>query len=449
MIKIPEIYLDEFLKKQALLIKSRTQLAAFLFVTTFVTGSLVATIALNEELAPQLVHAWLFAACASILILTLSRKVITIRRAKFNALLMMVMSLVIMTWYYITESAPPFNAAMTYLFMFLGFSFIFPWFPKGITGVLLIHFAGYMVFLVNVQTYIYKGAAVTTEMPDYLQGFIIMFLAFWLCFIVSRRERRREIENFILLKEVESKNRQMQKELEMATRVHKRLVPHSAKTPLADLAVTYLPVSYMSGDYAKFHFIDKNKLIFIICDVTGHGVSAALLVNALNAEFERLAKERKSPGVLLKELDAFITKDFAEMDMYLTAFCGLLDYTSMKFVYSNYGHPPQYIYRTADSTIQCVAAQRSFLGLPIEDDNIYQSEIAFSKGDQIFLFTDGVIEAKDRKGREYGSGRLEDFIKDNQKLHLDVFNENLIDELNLFTGHGFKDDIFILNIRIK
>ena len=60
------------------------------------------------------------------------------------------------------------------------------------------------------------------------------------------------------------------------------------------------------GDYARFQFINKNKLIFIICGVTGRGVSAALLVNAFNTEFERLAREGKTPGVLFKKEDQIL-----------------------------------------------------------------------------------------------------------------------------------------------
>jgi len=276
-------------------------------------------------------------------------------------------------------------------------------------------------------------------------------IAFWVCYIVTSRERKRELENFIILKEVEKKNEQMHKELELATHVHNRLVPHSVSTDRADIAVTYRPMYYIGGDYAKFHFIDKDRLLFIICDVTGHGVSAALLVNAFNSEFERLVRTGKEPGTLLKELDRFIVEEFAETNMYLTAFCGLLDYGNKKFRYSSYGHPPQYIYRASDSDIKRVAAQTSMLGLPIEDEEIYQNEIPFYKGDQLLLFTDGVVEAKSRAGAEYGNERLEAFIRKNQFTQAELFNEELLAELGTFSGtdEGFKDDILVLNIRVK
>lgn len=449
MKRIPKIYLDDFLSGQTALIKSRVRLVSVFFVTTFVLGSLITSLILHVEITRLLVHTWLLAAGVCVTTLVLSVKISTIRRARFAALLFTAMCLAVLARYYAVINEPPFNVAIAYVFAFSGFSLIFPWFPHEVISVLTLHLGFYTLFLLNVRTYIYKNNVVTVDVPDYLQGYVIMFLAFWVYFIVKKCEYERNIENFVLLKEIEEKQKQMHRELELATRVHSRLIPHSASTRLADIAVTYLPVSYMSGDYAKFHVIDKHKLTFIICDVTGHGVSAALLVNALNTEFERLVKEGKSPGVLLKEMDRFIVDDFASINMYLSAFCGLLNYRSRKFTYSSYGHTPQYIYRAANSEIEKIVAQTSFLGLPAQDENIYENEVPFRRGDQVLLFTDGLVEARGTKGEEYGDGRIEDFIRKNGALQVDLFNRQLLDEVNLFAERRLKDDIFVLNIKTK
>ncbi|MFC1589924.1 PP2C family protein-serine/threonine phosphatase, partial [Candidatus Omnitrophota bacterium] len=296
--KIPKHHLDEFLKEQTALIKRRTQLAASLFIITFFSGSLINSLALKEGFSRQLILTWIFTACVSSVMFVLSGKASTIRQAKAGAALLIVMCVAVLARHYIAISEPPFNAGMTFIFAFLGFSLMFPWSPEGVLGVLLLHLGAYSVYLFNIQTYIHKNMTFTRELPDYLQGFIVMSLSFLFCYVVTKSERKRETENFVLLKEIEEKNAQAQKELELATRVHSRLIPHSTSTNLADIAVTYVPMYYIGGDYAKFYLVDKNRLIFIICDVTGHGVSAALLVNALNVEFERLAKEGRSPGDL-------------------------------------------------------------------------------------------------------------------------------------------------------
>ncbi|MFC1590822.1 PP2C family protein-serine/threonine phosphatase, partial [Candidatus Omnitrophota bacterium] len=86
---------------------------------------------------------------------------------------------------------------------------------------------------------------------------------------------------------------------------------------------------------------------------------------------------------------------------------------------------------------------------PLEDEKVYQNEIPFKKGDRILLFTDGVIEAKNSGGDEYGDERLEAFFIENEDLQVGPFNQKLLNELNRFTGNDLKDDVFILSILTK
>ena len=105
--------------------------------------------------------------------------------------------------------------------------------------------------------------------------------------------------------------------------------------------------------------------------------------------------------------------------------------------------------RSAHSKIDRIESQTSFLGLPKEDENIYQNEMPFDKEGQILLFTDGVIEAKGHDGEDYGDERLEEFIRTNNALQAELFNEKLLHEIKSFTGNTLKDDVFVLNIKTK
>lgn len=448
---VPEIYLKDYLSEWTRLIKNRLQLSVFVFLAVLIGTNCMSSILMFGRIGSQELLTWGLLICACAAVLVLVRKVSNLLLARMSAILFVISILIILTGYYIVSKTDPYMPIIVYVFVLFGTTFAIPLKINDIAGLAIFYDAAYTVYFLNIQTYVYKNQTFPIGSSDFLQGLVFIMTASIICLVIARREKESRVEKFIILKDMEGKNKQMREELELATRVHKRLVPKSVSTRLADIAVTYVPMYYMGGDYAKFHFIGNDKLIFIICDVTGHGVSAALLVNALNSEFERLAKEGKSPGDLLKELDQFIVDDFAGTNMYLTAFCGLLDYGSVpgKFTYSSYGHPPQYIYRTTKPGIEKISAQTSLLGLPIEDENIYQNEIAFNKEDQILLFTDGIIEAKDADGSGYGAKRLENFIEKNNGLQAEVFNQQLLDELNSFTGNELKDDVFILNIKTK
>jgi len=102
-----------------------------------------------------------------------------------------------------------------------------------------------------------------------------------------------------------------------------------------------------------------------------------------------------------------------------------------------------------ESDIRQLNAQTSFLGVDSQEDVTYQNDVDFGKGDRVFLFTDGVNETKDQKKQEYGQDRLEDFIRKNHGLPVEIFNQNLVAELNAFRFGPYTDDVFILSMQIK
>jgi sigma-B regulation protein RsbU (phosphoserine phosphatase) len=205
----------------------------------------------------------------------------------------------------------------------------------------------------------------------------------------------------------------------------------------------------MGGDYAKFSFIDKDKLMFIVSDITGHGVSSALLVNRIHTEIERLLSLRVSPGGLLKALGDFIDRDFGKIGFYLTAFCGMLDFSENKLVYSNHGHPPQILLQSKDNSIVLMDSQTFLMGIGLADNDVYDASISFKKGDRLILFTDGIIEAKDPSGSLFGYDNLKDFAKENMTLHVGEFNKKLLERVNVFQRDNQTDDIFLLSVQVK
>jgi sigma-B regulation protein RsbU (phosphoserine phosphatase) len=223
-------------------------------------------------------------------------------------------------------------------------------------------------------------------------------------------------------------------------------------TEQVDVAVTYLPMQTVGGDYAKFHFGDDRSLLFMICDVTGHGVPAALLVNRLHSEIERMVRAVRNPGRLLNGLNEFIIQSFPDTGLFLSAFCGRLDFRKNLFEYSNHGHPPQYLYRCSNHAVQKLNPQATLLGIGEVSAGVYVQAMPFAKGDRILLFTDGVIETKNEAGKDFGEQRVIRFLEGQYDVPPERFNQNLLQEL---ADHGgpehkaFQDDIFLLTIHVK
>jgi len=240
----------------------------------------------------------------------------------------------------------------------------------------------------------------------------------------------------------------MQHELEVATHVHRTLIPRSISTGHIDIAVTCLPAHYLGGDYARYTFVSPDQLLFIIGDVTGHGVPAALLVNRIHTEFEELARSHTSPGKLLTALNNFIIRDFEGTNMYLSAFCGLIDMKKHELTFTNCGHPAQYLYVKNGSRIRLLTSQEALLGvMPVEGHG--ETQVPLANNDRIVLFTDGAIEAKNQAAEEFGQERIENYILAQHGLEPERFNAGFIKELTEFAPDGFNDDVFLMTIQMK
>ncbi len=447
--KIPQAHQNEFKEVQASLIRSRVRLFCAMAIGIYIFVSAVSIVLFPQQFKVQEVSAAIFLLLGGAVILFFNQKTRTLKDAKLNAYLFTVLLLVVVTRIIIIYHEDADLSSAVYTFVLFLVSFTIPWLPVEIALIALLSVIAYSFSFFYISEYLPQNSKMCFDFESYFEGFILIATAFFMSFVIRGKDMAREVENFVLLKEVEAKNETMRRELELATKVHKTLIPRSISTDVVEIAALYLPAYYLGGDYAGVHFIDKKKLIFIICDVTGHGVSAALLVNRLHAEFEQLAQDGKEPGRLLNELNDFIVKDFDGMNMYLSAFCGMLDFEKMRFIYSNHGHPTQYLYRVSESEIIFFRSEAALLGIPIGDKNIHQHEIRFDRKDKVVLFTDGVIETMNKKREEYGIGRLEDFIRRNHAMQPDLFNHGLLQELSAFKSEDFKDDIFLLTMEIK
>jgi len=376
------------------------------------------------------------------------RRISSIFALKAISILYVALIFILATWNLLISSFSLPNVILVYVVILFSSCLIMPWLPIEVAFIGMISLMSYSFLFFGGQFLPIETIARWTY-PDYFVGLSTIFLSGFICFSAVGYSVRESVKKFMLGKELEDKNSQILRELELAGRVHSRLTPKSVNSELFDIAVTYLPASFLSGDYAQIHRLDNNRLFFIICDVTGHGTSAALVVNSFHSELERCLQETQQPGTLLKKLASVVSKDLADTNMYLTVFCGLLDFNSLKFRYSSYGHLPQYLLKADGLSLEKLESHTFMLGLEDGSANIMQTELPFGKGDRIVLFTDGVTEVGNAKGEEFSTEKVEDLIRKYRDLNTGEFNEKFMKELRVFSKNKFSDDLFLLNIRIK
>lgn len=444
--KIPSEYYGEYTAQQLRFFRERLKLLCLVVVAIFYV-TLCATIMAG-------IWHWGRTHYVSVIVLTFSAVFVLIASSKtvdFQGVrligFLFASTCLFVLVYVPSTDVRAFNFGQFILSLFF-ICLLLPWTLRDVLALIFLHFSAWFFYYMSRDLSGMVFPQTIFGSNPFINGSAHLLCSAAICVVVRFRERQREIENFLLLKDLEMRQKSMEHEIHLAARLQQTLVPKSLTTKRADIAVTYRLAGALSGDYARFYFQDKDTLIFFIGDVTGHGVPAALLVNRLHVEFLDLVQEETSPGRILMRLNEFILKDFEGTSMYLSAVCGALDFKRKRMIYSNHGHPPQYLVRKR-SEISRLEPQASLLGVNPGNGLLYEKEIPVNRGDFILLFTDGVLELRNTTGQMFGKERAEGFLIRHGDMTPSDFNTLLIQELESFSGHQFKDDVLLLSIRIN
>jgi serine phosphatase RsbU (regulator of sigma subunit) len=202
---------------------------------------------------------------------------------------------------------------------------------------------------------------------------------------------------------------QMRRELVDARRIHEALFPKPFTNPHIRFGYRYQPMRQIGGDYlyARFGPTDGDRepvFDVLLIDVTGHGIAAALTVNRVYGEVERLFAEdpAANPADLLSALNRYVQLTLSRHSIFATALCMRVDVENNVIEYASGGHPPAFICR-ADGGVEELHSTSFVLGaVPPGDFDAGMRRVPFMPGDALVAYTDGAIEARNPDGRMLG-----------------------------------------------
>jgi len=242
---------------------------------------------------------------------------------------------------------------------------------------------------------------------------------------------------------------QLQRELEQARSVHEMLFPNEITEGPFQLRYRYEPMQQLGGDYVYVYRDQAERLNIVVLDVTGHGITAALTVNRIHGELDRLFGEHddRRPGDVLKALNRYFCVSMARHDVYATAVAVRIDQQGDQLEWANAGHPPPFVL-CAQSP--CVALNSNAVMLGVLDDLLYEcpTEVqAFVDGDRVVLYTDGVIEAHDSRDEMLGIEGFQRVLQDKASVaSREAVSEDLLHEVQRFRKGPAEDDVLIVEL---
>ena len=254
------------------------------------------------------------------------------------------------------------------------------------------------------------------------------------------------IENKRLNKEA-IKQAQMQKEMELAARMQQMLFPSKLPSNTRiDIAATYLPHQQVGGDYYDYIELNKDELLICLADVSGKGISAALLMSNFQANLNARANHFTSIREIVVELNESVNKT-AKGEKFITVFLALINTRNNRLTYINAGHNPPLLF-TGD---QCVLLDTGSTGLGMFEELPFLKEgvADFPSGATLFCYTDGIVEQENKAGDAFGLEKVMELIVRHKDAYtMKDLHLRIVDEFSKFSLQAESlDDVTLLSCR--
>ena len=199
------------------------------------------------------------------------------------------------------------------------------------------------------------------------------------------------------------------KELELAKKIQKSILPSPPlPNPHYDIFSKMIFAKQVGGDYYDFFKIDKNHLGFAIADVSGKGISSALFAVVNQTLLKSLAFNFLSPKKCIESLNKACSINNSDC-MFATLFYGVLNLTNGRLTYTNAGHIPPYVLNPKEG-IKTLSPTGD-IPVGVKQNSLFnENTINLNKGEFLFLYTDGVTEANNPKGEDFGEENLKKLL---------------------------------------
>ena len=261
-----------------------------------------------------------------------------------------------------------------------------------------------------------------------------------------RESRRRAAQEARAREEALIHQQEQEREIAEARAIQEKLLPREiSQMPGYEIASAWQSARLVGGDYFDILPLDEKMLGICIADVAGKGMPAALLMSNLQAAVRGLSSLSVAPNLLCSRLNSLIYRNTAS-DRFITFFYAQLDGAKRHLAYVNAGHNAPFVVRS-DGSHERLREGGAVLGV-FATRNYEMGSAQLSPGDRVILFTDGVTEACNLAGEEFGEARLLRLLEDQRTLSADELQAKILAVVAEFSGGLWQDDATLLVLAV-
>jgi len=262
-----------------------------------------------------------------------------------------------------------------------------------------------------------------------------------------RAAKQQALEHVHAQNEVAQQFHRREREVEEARAIQQGFLPQEIpQLPGYQIAGAWQPARIVGGDYYDILPFDGDAVGLCIADVAGKGMPAAMLMSNFQAGVRGFASPSLSPDALCEKLNALVSRNIAA-DRFITFFYAYLDGPSRRLSYANAGHnAPIVLHR--DGSHQRLDAGGGVLGI-FKKQSFETQTIDLAPGDRLLLFTDGVTEAHDSDGTEFGDARLLAVLEQFREVNTQEIQAKIFSAVGEFCHGNWEDDATLIALTVE
>lgn len=242
----------------------------------------------------------------------------------------------------------------------------------------------------------------------------------------------------------------IQSDLAVATEIQQailpRVFPPFPEIGTLDIYASMHAAKEVGGDFYDFFRIDQDRIGFIIADVSGKGVPAALFMAVSNMLVRSIAQTASSSNACINEVNKLLCKTSVD-SMFVTLFYGIINHKTGAIDYTNAGHNPPYIIHK-DGEVESLPYSQNFIVGVFDDFEYKNDSCLLEEGDALVMYTDGITEAFNIEKEQFGEARFEDTLSELAYENSESMIAEIHNDLHEFVGDAPQsDDITVMIIK--
>lgn len=248
--------------------------------------------------------------------------------------------------------------------------------------------------------------------------------------------------------ELEKHQNDIEQDLLLAARVQQSLLPKSLVWGGMRVESYYHPARTIGGDFGLVSPLDERHMDLLVCDVSGHGISSALVANRIYSETITQLHNGAPLGDMLRQLNRLLSHDIGGWGFFLTLAAVRVDCHGGRMVFAGAGHPPVMVVQPGEEP-RLLESRNMILGaFPDPVDMGSTLDVELQPKDRIVLYTDGITEVFDSRGEMLGMEGLQKFVRETSALPLGEMKQGILDRVAAWREGPPSDDISLVLVEI-